>query len=109
MQGCADLVDLTVVPRLAHPLTDTRAPQGARTQRCLWANTRTTNPTYRAVLSVAGLSGPDTVDTLPPATIDAFLAQGVVERTRDRGVDEARAALEALEKAGISMDELTLQ
>jgi transaldolase len=58
---------------------------------------------------VEELIGPDTVDTMPPATIDAFLDHGRVERTLDRNVDEARAQLDALERVGISMEEVTTQ
>jgi transaldolase/glucose-6-phosphate isomerase len=93
----------------AGPRWEKLAQQGARAQRCLWASTSTKNPRYRDVMYVEWLIGPDTVDTMPPATIDAFLDHGVVERTLDRSVDEARAALEAIEQAGISMDEVTLQ
>jgi transaldolase len=85
------------------------AAKGARTQRCLWASTSTKNPAYRDVLYVEELIGPDTVDTMPPATIDAFIDHGDVARTLDQNVDEARAELAALEAAGISMDEVTAQ
>jgi transaldolase len=85
------------------------AAKGAKTQRCLWASTSTKNPAYRDVLYVEELIGPDTVDTMPPATIDAFLDHGRVERTLDRNLEGARTELEALERAGISMDEVTAQ
>lgn len=85
------------------------AQQGARTQRCLWASTSAKDPAYRDVRYVEELIGPDTVDTMPPATIEAFLDHGVVARTLDQGLDKARAEIEAIEKAGISMDEVTLQ
>jgi transaldolase len=85
------------------------AARGARTQRCLWASTSTKNPAYRDVMYVEDLIGPDTVDTMPPATIDAFLDHGKVERTLDRNVEEARAQLKALEQVGISMEEVTTQ
>ncbi len=58
--------------------------KGARVQRPLWASTSTKNPEYRDVMYVEELIGPDTVDTMPPATIDAFADHGVVERTVDR-------------------------
>jgi transaldolase len=87
----------------------TLADQGAHTQRCLWASTSTKNPAYRDVLYVEELIGPDTVDTMPPATIDAFLDHGRVERTLDRDVQMAQAQLEAMEHCGISMDEVTHQ
>jgi transaldolase len=86
---------------------------GAYVQRCLWASTSTKNPDYRDVLYVEELIGPDTVDTMPRETIDAFLDHGEVTRTLDSEVDEAREALERIEGAGISMaratDELTVE
>ena len=85
------------------------AAKGARVQRCLWASTSTKNPDYRDVVYVEQLIGPDTVDTMPDATIDAFLEHGKVERTLDRDVDTARKELQALENVGISMDEVTHQ
>src|SRR5919199_5411815 len=91
------------------PRWDALAQKGARTQRCLWASTSTKNPKYRDIRYAEQLIGPDTVDTMTPATIEAFLDHGVVERTVDKDVDQARAELAALEKVGISMDEVTLQ
>jgi transaldolase len=85
------------------------AQKGARTQRCLWASTSTKNPKYRDILYAEQLIGPDTVDTMPPQTIEAFLDHAVVERTVDKDVAQARAELAAIEKVGISMDEVTLQ
>lgn len=86
---------------------------GARVQRCLWASTSTKNPAYRDVLYVEGLIGPQTVDTLPLDTIEAFLDHGRMERTLDAGLDEARDAIRAVEAQGISMetvtDELTVE
>jgi transaldolase len=76
---------------------------GARVQRCLWASTSTKNPAYRDVMYAEGLIGPQTVDTLPIETIEAFLDHGVVTRTLDAGLDEARAALRAVEAQGIAM------
>jgi len=93
----------------AGPRWDALAQKGARTQRCLWASTSTKNPKYRDILYAEQLIGPDTVDTMPPRTIEAFLDHAVVERTVDKDVDQARAALAAIEKAGISMDEVTLR
>lgn len=80
---------------------------GARVQRCLWASTSTKNPSYRDVLYVEELIGPETVNTLPTDTISAFLDHGVVARTLDRGLDEAKAALAAVEAQGISMTTVT--
>jgi transaldolase len=80
---------------------------GARVQRCLWASTSTKNPDYRDVLYVEELIGPETVDTMPLDTIKAFLDHGVLERTLDRDLDEARQAIRALEAQGITMERVT--
>jgi len=80
---------------------------GARVQRCLWASTSTKNPDYRDVTYVEALIGPDTVDTMPLDTIEAFLDHGTVERTLDRDLDDARRTLRALEAEGISITEVT--
>jgi transaldolase len=90
------------------PRWDALANKGARTQRCLWASTSTKNPAYGDVMYVEQLIGPDTVDTMPPQTIDAFLGHGIVERTVDKDVEQARAVFTALERVGISMDAVTL-
>jgi len=82
---------------------------GARVQRCLWASTSTKNPSYRDVLYVEELIGPETVNTLPTDTINAFLDHGVVARTLDSGLDQARAALAAVEAQGISMTTVTAE
>jgi transaldolase len=82
---------------------------GARVQRCLWASTSTKNPAYRDVLYVEELIGPETVDTMPLETISAFLDHGEIERTLDRDLDGARAALAAVEAAGIGMDRVTAE
>ena len=80
---------------------------GARVQRLLWASTGVKNPAYRDVMYVEQLIGPDTVNTMPPATIAAFQDHGVAARTIDRGVDEARELLQALASDGISMATVT--
>ncbi|HET7581887.1 MAG TPA: transaldolase [Candidatus Limnocylindria bacterium] len=80
---------------------------GARVQRCLWASTSTKNPDYRDVLYVEELIGPQTVDTMPLDTIEAFLDHGRLERTLDQGVDEAREQLRQVEQLGISMQTVT--
>lgn len=81
--------------------------KGARLQRPLWASTSTKNPEYRDVMYVEELIGPDTVDTMPPATIEAFADHGVVERTVDRKVAAAEGLLKEIEAAGISLREVT--
>lgn len=84
------------------------ADAGARTQRLLWASTSTKNPTYKDTLYAEAVVGRDTVDTLPPATMDAFRDHGVVVPDAiERGVDEARALLAALEQNGVSMKAVT--
>ena len=80
---------------------------GARVQRLLWASTGAKNPAYRDVMYVEQLIGPDTVNTMPPATIAAFQDHGEAARTIDRGVDEARDLLQALASEGISMVSVT--
>ena len=80
---------------------------GARVQRCLWASTSTKNPGYRDVLYVEELIGPQTVDTMPLETIEAFNDHGRLERTLDEDVDRARELLRQVEQAGISMQTVT--
>ena len=80
---------------------------GAKVQRCLWASTSTKNPDYRDVLYVEELIGPDTVDTMPLETIQAFLDHGRIERTLDRDLDPAKQLLRAVEEHGISMEQVT--
>jgi transaldolase len=81
--------------------------KGATVQRPLWASTSTKNPAYRDVMYVEELIGPDTVNTMPPATIDAFRDHGVVERTVDAQVDAAERTIRALEENGVSMRDVT--
>src|SRR6202045_1393897 len=83
------------------------AAKGAQTQRLLWASTSTKNPKYRDVLYVEELIGADTVDTIPPATFDAFRDHGKLRASLTESVDEAAKTMANLEKAGISMKEVT--
>jgi transaldolase/glucose-6-phosphate isomerase len=83
------------------------AAKGAQTQRLLWASTSTKNPKYRDVMYVEELIGADTVDTIPPATFDAFRDHGRVRPSLTEKVDEAAKVMASLEKAGISMKEVT--
>jgi transaldolase len=85
------------------------AAQGAQTQRLLWASTSTKNPKYRDVLYIEELIGPDTVNTIPPATMDAFRDHGTVRRTLDADLAAADATMTNLGKAGISMQKVTDQ
>jgi transaldolase/transaldolase/glucose-6-phosphate isomerase len=81
--------------------------RGARVQRPLWASTSTKNPDYRDVLYVDELIGPDTVNTLPPATLDAFRDHGVVRPTLTEDVDQARAQVDRLKELGVDFDAIT--
>jgi transaldolase len=83
------------------------AAQGATRQRCLWASTSTKNPAYRDVMYVEELIGPETVNTMPKETIEAFQDHGVVAQTLERGLDEARRVFERLEELGIDYDDVT--
>jgi transaldolase/glucose-6-phosphate isomerase len=83
------------------------AQKGAATQRVLWASTSTKNPNYRDVLYIEELIGPDTVNTVPPATMDAFREHGQVRPSLTEGVDDARVAMETLAQVGISMQQVT--
>ena len=89
------------------PRWETLARQGARVQRPLWASTSTKNPEYRDVMYVEELIGPDTVNTMPPATIDAFRDHGVVDRSVDKKVAAAEGLLKEIEAVGISVKEVT--
>jgi transaldolase/glucose-6-phosphate isomerase len=85
----------------------TLADAGGRRQRPLWASTSTKNPKYKDTYYVEALIGPDTVDTMPPATIDAFRDHGSVKPTLETGVDEAEATLAELQALGISLKDIT--
>jgi transaldolase len=86
-----------------------RALGDAQKQRVLWASTSTKNPDYRDVIYVEELIGRDTVNTVPPHTLEAFEDHGVVKETLTEGLDEARAHLERLAAAGIEMDRVTAE
>lgn len=83
------------------------AARGARPQRLLWASTSTKNPNYPDTLYVDSLIGPDTVNTLPPTTLDAFRDHGAVALTVTEGLDEARAQLGRLEELGVDLAAIT--
>ena len=83
------------------------AARGARPQRCLWASTSTKNPAYRDVLYVEELIGPDTVNTMPFETIEAFQDHGESHETLTEGIADARALLEELAAAGVDYDDVT--
>jgi transaldolase/glucose-6-phosphate isomerase len=84
-----------------------KARFSARVQRPLWASTGTKNPVYSDTVYVDNLIGPDTVNTVPPATLDAFRDHGNAAITITRGLDEAKTQLAELESAGISMNQIT--
>src|SRR6195256_1418923 len=83
------------------------ADKGAQTQRLLWASTSVKNPKYRDVMYVEELIGPDTVDTIPPATFDAFRDHGKLRPSLTENVEGAAKTMADLAKAGISMKEVT--
>jgi len=83
------------------------AAQGARVQRPLWASTSTKNPAFRDVRYVEELIGPDTVNTLPPATLEAFRDHGEVRVSVTEQLADAERALAALEAAGVSLQAVT--
>ncbi len=81
--------------------------RGAMSQRVLWASTGTKNPAYRDVIYVEELIGPDTVNTVPPATFEAFRDHGRTRITLTEGIEEAKDTMASLEQAGISMKAIT--
>ncbi len=83
------------------------AAQGAQTQRVLWASTSTKNPAYRDVMYVEELIGPDTVNTMPPATIDAFRDHGRLRNSLTEDVAGAQNVMDNLARTGISIKEVT--
>ncbi len=116
--GSADLVGTAAIAnaKLAYRLfqRECNTPRwkaiearGGTLQRPLWASTSTKNPAYRDVRYVEELIGPNTVNTMPPQTIDAFREHGEVRRSVDANVDEAERRLQRLEALGISMADVT--
>jgi len=83
--------------------------KGARVQRVLWASTSAKNPDYPDTLYVDELIGPDTVNTLPPATLDSFIDHGRVTETLTRGVAEARQQIAKLAELGLDLNAITQQ
>jgi transaldolase len=83
------------------------AAKGAQTQRVLWASTSTKNPNYSDILYVEHLIGQDTVNTLPPATLDAFRDHGRARATLTEGLESADQIMNTVAKLGISIDEVT--
>ena len=89
------------------PRWEALAAKGAQTQRVLWASTSTKNPKYRDVIYVEELIGPDTVNTMPLATIDAFRDHGQPRNSLTEDVAGAQKVMEDLARAGISIKEVT--
>ncbi|HEX9871684.1 MAG TPA: transaldolase, partial [Candidatus Tectomicrobia bacterium] len=89
------------------PRWEALAAKGAQPQRVLWASTSTKNPKYRDVLYVEELIGPNTVNTMPPATVEAFRDHGRPRASLEEDVEEARDTMEVLAQVGISMHEVT--
>jgi transaldolase/glucose-6-phosphate isomerase len=89
------------------PRWDKLAAKGARPQRMLWASTGTKNKDYSDVLYVEELIGPNTINTMPPATLDAFRDHGKLSDSLEENVEDARQVLEELERSGISLDAIT--
>ncbi len=89
------------------PRWEKLSAKGAQTQRVLWASTSTKNPAYRDVIYVEELIGKDTVNTMPPATLDAFRDHGKVRESLTENIDEAKKVMADLPRAGISMKEVT--
>lgn len=82
------------------------AAQGAQTQRLLWASTSTKNPNYRDVVYIEELIGPDTVNTIPPATFEAFRDHGQPRASLTEDIDSAFDTMAALAQAGVSMKDV---
>ena len=95
--------------RFAGPRWEALVARGARPQRPLWASTSTKNDAYPETLYVDELIGPRTVNTLPDATLEAFLARGTVARTLDVDVDDAQAVVNGLAEVGVAMNDVTRQ
>lgn len=94
----------------AEPRFKTLRDQGAHVQRMLWASTSTKNPAYPDTMYVDPLIGPDTVNTVPQVTLEAYRDHGnPTHVTVTEGLDEARAQLDALAEAGVSLDDITAE
>lgn len=112
LQGKAAIANAKLAYRLftasfSGPRWAALAAQGARVQRPLWASTSTKNPAYRDVIYVEELVGPDTVNTLPPATLEAFRDHGETRQSVTVDLGGAERSLAALEAAGVSMRSIT--
>jgi transaldolase len=93
--------------RFSGPRWDALAAHGAKVQRPLWASTSTKNPDYPDTLYVDTLIGPDTVNTMPETTLDAFDDHGELARTVDADLDAARRHVDDLAGVGVDLDDVT--
>ena len=91
------------------PRWEKLAAQGAQVQRLLWASTSSKNPAFKDTKYVEALIGPDTVDTVPLETIEAFRDHGIAANTLENDLDKATETLERLKKGGIDIDKITQQ
>jgi transaldolase/transaldolase/glucose-6-phosphate isomerase len=89
------------------PRWEKLAAKGAKVQRLLWASTSSKNPAFKDTKYVEALIGPETVDTVPLETIEAFRDHGIAANTLENGLDKATAALDKLKTIGISIDAIT--
>jgi transaldolase len=102
----AKLAYVTYDEVFSGPEWDALVAKGATAQRCLWASTSTKNPDYRDVLYVEELIGPETVNTMPRETVEAFNDHGRAERTLDRDIEGARRVFELFAEAGVDYDDV---
>jgi len=112
LQGCIAIANAKLAYRYFQTLCASErfaklAAAGARPQRLLWASTSSKNPAYRDVLYVEELIGPQTVNTMPPATYDAFRDHGVVTPTLTNAVETAQAQIDKLAELGIDLRAVT--
>jgi transaldolase len=103
----AQLAYATFLEHFRGPRWDALAARGARVQRPLWASTSTKNPAYPDTLYVDPLIGPDTVNTMPEVTLDAFDDHGTLARTVDADPDAARATFDAIRTVGVDLDDVS--
>ncbi len=85
------------------------ADEGARVQRLLWASTSSKNPDYSDVKYIEAIIGPDTINTVPPATIDAYRDHGDPKSRLEQDIEEADWILQRLPELGINIDKVTQQ
>ena len=93
--------------RFSGPRWEALASRGARVQRPLWASTSTKNPEYPDTLYVDTLIGPDTVNTMPENTLEAFEDHGTLARSVDADLDGARRVIDGVGRVGVDLDEVS--